>query len=84
MGVRTDKLTVAAVDDARNVERSITRLWCLRGSLHLVVAEDVYWLLELMRPRLATANRRAAALPGVTAGERHDNLTWAVTSKALA
>jgi hypothetical protein len=58
VAVRADDVTLAAVDDARNLERSIVRLWCLRGTLHLVAAEDVHWLLELMRPHLAAANRR--------------------------
>jgi hypothetical protein len=58
VAVRADDLSIAAVEDARHLERSIVRLWCLRGTLHLVAAEDVHWLLELIRPRLATANRR--------------------------
>ena len=65
VAVRADNLTVAAVDNARNVERSIVRVWCLRGTLHLVAAEDVHWLLELVRPRLATANRRRRAELGL-------------------
>jgi len=65
VAVRADNLTVAAVDDARNVERSNVRLRCLRGTMHLVAAEDVHWLLEVVRPRLATANRRRHAELGL-------------------
>lgn len=65
MAVRADNLTVAVIDHARNVERSIERLWCLRGTLHPVAANDVHWLLELVRPRLATANRRRRAELGL-------------------
>ena len=65
VAVRATNLTVAAVDTARNEERSIVRLWCLRGTLHLVAAEDVHWLLELVRPRLETANRRRRAELGL-------------------
>jgi hypothetical protein len=42
---------------ALEVERSIVRLWCLRGTLHLVAAEDCRWLLDLLRPTFARANR---------------------------
>jgi winged helix DNA-binding protein len=65
VAVRADDLRAAAVDYARNVERSIVRLWCLRGTLHLVAAEDVRWLLDLVRPRLAIANRRRRAELGL-------------------
>jgi hypothetical protein len=58
VAVRSDDLSIVAVEDARTLERSIVRLWCLRGTLHLVAVEDVHWLLELMRPHLATAYRR--------------------------
>jgi hypothetical protein len=57
IGVRADGLTVADVDRARNVERSIVRTWCLRGTLHLVAAADVRWLLDVVRPGLVAANR---------------------------
>lgn len=58
IAVRTDHLTAAAVNTARNVDRSIVRTWCLRGTLHLIAAEDVHWLLDLVRPQLARANKR--------------------------
>ncbi|MBV9601228.1 MAG: AlkZ family DNA glycosylase [Chloroflexi bacterium] len=65
VAVRADDLTIAALDAARNEERSIVRLWCLRGTLHLVAAEDAHWMLELVRPRLGTANRRRRAELGL-------------------
>jgi hypothetical protein len=40
-------------------------VWCLRGTLHLVAAEDVPWLLELVRPSLVAANRRRRAELGL-------------------
>ena len=57
VGVRADGLTRADVDRALNVERTVVRLWCLRGTLHLVAATDVHWLLDLVRPGLVSANR---------------------------
>ena len=42
---------------------AIVRSWPLRGTLHLVAAEDLGWLLALTAPRmLATAATRRAAL----------------------
>jgi hypothetical protein len=32
-------------------DRSIVRTWPLRGTLHLVAAQDVHWLLALLTPR---------------------------------
>jgi hypothetical protein len=58
-------LTVADVDRARNDQRSIVRVWSLRGTLHLVAAEDVRWLLELLRPTFARANRARRAELGL-------------------
>jgi hypothetical protein len=57
IGVRADGLTASDVDRARNVERSIVRTWCLRGTLHMVAASDVRWLLDLVRPGLERGNR---------------------------
>jgi hypothetical protein len=54
--VRSAGLTEADVARARNEDRSIVRLWCLRGTLHLVAAQDVRWLLDLLRPTLVRAN----------------------------
>ena len=60
---RSDALTIGDVTRAREQDRSVVRLWCFRGTLHLVAAEDVRWLLDLLRPGLVNANRtRRAAL----------------------
>src|SRR5690606_17587516 len=34
------------------------RTWALRGTLHLVAAADIHWLLALVRPRLISGNAR--------------------------
>ena len=62
---RGDGLTIADVVQAREGDRSVVRLWCLRGTLHLVVAEDVRWLLDLLRPVFANANRTRRAELGL-------------------
>ena len=46
-----------------DVEKSITenvivRTWLMRGTLHLVVAEDIHWMLEILAPRIIKNNAR--------------------------
>ena len=60
IGLRGHGLTdheVGAAFDARDIVRS----WPMRGTLHVVAAEDIGWMLALMAPRViaATATRRA-------------------------
>jgi hypothetical protein len=38
--------------------RSIVRTWAMRGTLHLVAAEDLPWLLALLGPVFVAATRR--------------------------
>ncbi|MCW2699046.1 MAG: uncharacterized protein JWQ45_581 [Blastococcus sp.] len=47
---------VAALDDG-----AVVRSWPMRGTLHLVAAEDLHWLLGLLSPRVlaGAATRRA-------------------------
>jgi hypothetical protein len=52
-------LTAAAVDRARTRDRSIVLCWAMRGTLHLLAAEDHAWLVRLViEPRIANAHRR--------------------------
>jgi hypothetical protein len=51
-------LDAAAVRDACNRERSVVRTWAMRGTLHMVAAEDARWLVALLGPGFAAANRR--------------------------
>jgi hypothetical protein len=54
---RSRGLDAAAVDRARDEQRSIVWTWALRGTLHLVAAADVGWLLGLLGPIFAAAGR---------------------------
>ena len=66
---RSDTLTKADVDRARLEERSIVLNWAMRGTLHLVAAEDHGWLLPLFHePHVANAHRRLRQ-EGVPAGQ---------------
>ena len=70
VGLRGHGLTdheVGAAFDAGDIVRS----WPMRGTLHVVAAEDIGWMLELMAPRViaATATRRAQlGSPRTTSG----------------
>jgi hypothetical protein len=54
VGVRTAGATEAAVEQAI-AERRIVRTWALRGTLHLLAAADVAWMLALVSDRLIAA-----------------------------
>jgi DNA glycosylase AlkZ-like len=47
-----------AVREACNRDRSVVRTWAMRGTLHMVTAGDVRWLVALLGPGFADANRR--------------------------
>ncbi len=65
VGLRQAGATEAAVEAACDAGE-IVRSWPLRGTLHLVAADDLGWMLELTAPRaLASAAARRAAL-GIT------------------
>lgn len=55
---RSAGLTAAQVEEERQEKRSIAWTWCMRGTLHLVSAEDAAWLVPLLGPAFITADRR--------------------------
>jgi len=56
---RTKGLAAARVDRARLRDRSIVLTWAMRGTLHLIAAEDYAWLVPLTtEPGLVNAHRR--------------------------
>jgi hypothetical protein len=55
---RSAGLDAAAVIRACNEERSVVRTWAMRGTLHMVPAEDAGWLVALLGPILAASDRR--------------------------
>jgi hypothetical protein len=63
LGARTDGLTPEGVERARVDERSIVLTWAMRGTLHLLAAEDLGWLHPLViEPKVAWSHRRLAQL----------------------
>jgi len=63
--VRSAGLTAADVDRALTVDRSLLITWLNRGTLHLVAAEDYWWLHPLTAPRSMAASSRRLAQEGV-------------------
>jgi hypothetical protein len=63
--VRTRGLTRADVERALVEERSIVRLWAMRGTIHLVAAEDAAWLVDLFGPLALRASQRRLEQLGV-------------------
>jgi hypothetical protein len=55
---RSRGLDEAAVRRACNQDRSVVRTWAMRGTLHMVAAEDAGWLVALLGPVFAAADRR--------------------------
>jgi hypothetical protein len=62
---RSDGLTAADVDAARVADRSVVRAWFMRGTLHLVPAADVRWLLDLLAPVLVPGQARRRRQLGI-------------------
>jgi hypothetical protein len=65
MRARSAGLDAGTVTLALNEERSIVRTWLMRGTLHVVAAEDVRWLLQLLGPVFARAGASRHAQLGL-------------------
>ncbi len=62
---RTSGLRAADVNGALTADRSVVVSWLNRGTLHLVLAEDYWWLHRLTAPQMLTGNARRLAQEGV-------------------
>lgn len=51
-------LTAEAMEHALLETRSLVRTWLMRGTIHLVAAEDIGWLLAVFGPRFNNTSRR--------------------------
>ena len=66
LAVRARSAGLSASDvDAALARRSLVVTWLNRGTLHLVRAEDYWWLQPLTTPQLRTGNARRLAQEGV-------------------
>jgi hypothetical protein len=57
MRVRSTGLMASDFDSAQHHQRSIVRTWCMRGTLHVVTAEDFTWLVPLLGPHFILQTR---------------------------
>lgn len=65
---RSDGPDAQAVRRACNEERSVVRTWAMRGTLHMVPAQDVGWMVALLGPIFAAADRRRRLQLGLDDG----------------
>lgn len=64
---RSRGLFASDVDRALTETRSLVVTWLNRGTLHLVAADDYWWLHPLTAPQVATTNARRLRQEGVSA-----------------
>jgi hypothetical protein len=55
---RSRTLSASEVDRARTEERALVRTWAMRGTMHLLAADDVEWLVPLFAGPLADNSRK--------------------------
>jgi hypothetical protein len=67
---RSRTLRAGDIDRARNEERSLLRTWVMRGTLHLIAAEDERWIVPLFSAQVAAESRRRLAQLGLEAALR--------------
>jgi hypothetical protein len=79
---RSAGLAASDVDDALGATRSLVVTWLNRGTLHLVAADDYWWLHPLTTPQLRTGNERRLRQEGVSA--RQADRGVAVVAEAVA
>jgi hypothetical protein len=79
---RSTGLTAADVDRALTVDRSILITWFNRGTLHLVAAEDYWWLHALTTPPMLSAVTRRLGQEGVPPDDADRGV--AAATRALA
>ena len=79
---RSCGLTAGDVDRALTQDRALLITWLNRGTLHLVTAEDYWWLQQLTTPPIRVAVARRLAQEGVPPGDA--DRAVAVIEAALA
>jgi hypothetical protein len=81
---RTVSVAAADVDDALTGTRSLVVSWLNRGTLHLVAAEDFWWLHDLTTPQLATESLRRLAQEGISPADAERGVATVVEQVAEA
>jgi hypothetical protein len=81
---RTSGVTAGDVEAGLTTGRSLVVSWLNRGTLHLVTAEDFWWLHDLTTPQLATESRRRLAQEGVSPADADRGVATVVEQVAEA
>ena len=55
---RVKDLSIEDIETSRVEDRALVRTWCMRGSMHLLAAEDVDWLLSAITPAVLRSGWR--------------------------
>jgi hypothetical protein len=79
---RTSGVSAADLEAALTTRRSLVVTWLNRGTLHLVTADDYWWLQPLTTPQLRTGNVRRLQQEGVDEEQARRGL--AVVEAAVA
>jgi hypothetical protein len=79
VALRTADRTLAGVTAALDAGQ-VVRSWPMRGTLHLVAAEDLGWLLALCGPRVLAGAAKRRAVLGVTEADTERARDLAVTA----
>lgn len=82
--VRTAGGTLDEVERSRLERRSVVWTWLMRGTLHLVPAGDLDWLLGVFGPPLIAATARRRREIGLTAEVQKDGLKVVLAHLASA
>ncbi|MGE5264673.1 MAG: winged helix DNA-binding domain-containing protein [Acidobacteriota bacterium] len=61
---RVEGLTLEDIEASRVRDRSIVRTWCMRGTMHLLAADDLDWLLSALAPSVRESGLRWLARRG--------------------
>ena len=64
--VRTEGVTATEFDQALAIDRTVVRTWLMRGTLHLVAAEDLGWMVDLLGPIVRVRSHRRRTQLGLT------------------
>lgn len=72
---RTPNLRMRDVIAALEKERSVVRSWLMRGTLHLVAADDLRWMLGVLGPVFAAGNQARHAQLGLDADTKWRGVT---------
>ncbi|MEI1278931.1 winged helix DNA-binding domain-containing protein [Leptospira venezuelensis] len=81
IGLRTPGLKEEDIESAF-LEKKIIRSWPLRGTLHVVSAKDIYWLLDLLGP--PTISKNAAHYKKIELDPKVLKKCYSILSKNLS